>query len=61
MWNRLLEDSLDTVDVEIVSGDGFHNKEDLHMLDFYLGRWNREYLVIQKMLAERELESNDGN
>lgn len=61
MWNRLLEDTLDNVDAEIFTGDGFHNTEDIEMLKFYLDRWNREYLVIKQMLAELELETNDGN
>lgn len=52
------EKMLDSIDAEVFSGDTFHSKEGIAILELYLGRWSRALVNIKEIVAE--CEANEG-
>ncbi len=54
------ERMLDSIDAEVFSGDTFHSKEGIEILEMYVGRWSRALSGIKAIVAELG-EEQDGD
>lgn len=45
------ERMLDSIDAEVFSGDTFHSKEGIEILEMYVGRWSRALPGIKAIVA----------
>lgn len=46
------EQMLDSIDAEVFSGDTFHSREGIEILEMYVGRWQRALVNIKEIVAE---------
>lgn len=53
--DKQVEEMCDSIDAAVFSGDSLHNREALERFRWYLGRWQRESVVIQESLDEEGL------
>jgi len=54
-----VSNAIGEIDAAFFSGDGFHDKEKLDEIQYYLARWMRESVDVRKMLNEIEEESSN--
>lgn len=52
-----VESDLDAVDACMFSGDGFHSRDGLARLRWFLARWSKEADAIAWMLDERDKQA----
>lgn len=50
---------LDDLDASVFSGDVFHSKEGIELLELYAGRWTRALVDIKAIVAECEDSEDD--
>ena len=54
------EQMLDSIDAEVFSGDTFHSREGIEILELYVGRWSRALVNIKEIVAECEENGERG-
>lgn len=45
---------LDELDASVFSGDIFHSRDGIELLELYVGRWSRALVDIKEIVAEVE-------
>lgn len=50
---------LDDLDASVFSGDVFHSKEGIEILELYVGRWSRALVDIKEVVAECEANEDE--
>ncbi len=52
-----ISEACEQIDAAFFSADTFHDDEAVKMMEYYMGRWNRELENIKKMLEETKGET----
>ena len=50
---------LDELDASVFSGDVFHSREGIEILELYVGRWSRALVNIREIVAECEANEDE--
>lgn len=50
---------LDELDASVFSGDVFHSKEGIEVLEWYVYRWQRALVNIKEIVAECEANEDE--